>query len=839
MMNSSRKKLCLLFFLFFLSSAFVFNNKTKIFISNREYNDTLVFKNVLSSISNHSKNRDAQGRLAYFKGYVLIPTGRDSGKEGGGFNFFDLSNPEKPILVKSIYTEETNLMREPHQFSISKRNGRDYIAVQSIRGILVFDFTDTFNPILVAEMTLPDIVPESDYSAAVWGVFWSGDHIYACGRENGLYVINVSDIGKPVLVKQFYLSELANTNANSIYILGNTMYLTSDSKLTVGTLTTPTTLSLNSTIDYPSENYSANYANGRVFSLGKNGKIAVVNVSDPYNLKLEGETDKLGSRGGYASYQSGYLFAGMSSSVTKVNIKDLSDYKVYEPNIKYTDWDFLNPIGNLIHLGNDHNHGGSLLMHHDGKRDKTGPWVDVFYPENKSIVNRNIVLGFAFSELLDYESVHAKNIIIKEKFTEKIVKGMFSCQQGIVNFTPSSPLKSNTTYQVSVKNNTIKDMLGNTNERSYQYSFTTNEKLVQEPCKIVVDNFRVKKGKKIFLSVFDESKGAKWEWSFGDQTNGIGRYVKHAFDKAGHYNVVVKQKGSDCSCNQLVTVYESLQERKPIESKKIITFKDENNTRFNGHFFNKYKEHFVTVLPDHNKVEYFVVKRGEVFRSATRSKSYSGKKPTSLTQVNGLDPEKRYIWVVNEGDATITEFYFEKTPTKKRGEIIEKLKKSRSISLPKFSKPLAIVPSYSGKKVYVSLNAIGKIAVIDVDAGKVENLVSIGGSPGELALAVDDKTLYVAHLFQQNGKGIISKVNVLSLKEEDQLIIQKDPGPDLDEGGRGVANILTDVVISPSGSKLLVSSKKDNIERGTLRDGNPLNFKNTVRSIVSEIDIKS
>ena len=67
--------------------------------------------------------------------------------------------------------------------------------------------------------------------------------------------------------------------------------------------------------------------------------------------------------------------------------------------------------------------------------------------------------------------------------------------------------------------------------------------------------------------------------------------------------------------------------------------------------------------------------------------------------------------------------------------------------------------------------------------------------------------------------------------------LQHSEKPDNTLQGRGVPNYLGAAVISPDGASAWVPSKQDNIKRGTLRDGQNLDFQNTVRAISSRIDL--
>ena len=69
------------------------------------------------------------------------------------------------------------------------------------------------------------------------------------------------------------------------------------------------------------------------------------------------------------------------------------------------------------------------------------------------------------------------------------------------------------------------------------------------------------------------------------------------------------------------------------------------------------------------------------------------------------------------------------------------------------------------------------------------------------------------------------------------IVLRHSDKPDFENQGRGVPNYLGAVAISPDGRSAWVPSKQDNVKRGTRRDGQPLNFQNTVRAISSRIDL--
>jgi hypothetical protein len=109
-----------------------------------------------------------------------------------------------------------------------------------------------------------------------------------------------------------------------------------------------------------------------------------------------------------------------------------------------------------------------------------------------------------------------------------------------------------------------------------------------------------------------------------------------------------------------------------------------------------------------------------------------------------------------------------------------------------------------------------------------------------MALSADGSRLFVSRLISPDQQGEIWDVATAGTMRLTRTIpLAFDPGPDSDNSGRGVPNYLTGIAITPSpkGYRAWVVSKKDNIGRGVVRDGNDLTFENTVRTILSSIDV--
>src|SRR5215813_300420 len=119
---------------------------------------------VLSRLdSTHGDAPGFHGIALLHDGYLVIPRAGTC-CSGGGFNFYDISNPYAPALVKRI---DEPTQREGHATGSSYFNGRKYVVTLASNGVNFWDWTDVNNPTLARAMTLPGITP-SDYDTGAW-----------------------------------------------------------------------------------------------------------------------------------------------------------------------------------------------------------------------------------------------------------------------------------------------------------------------------------------------------------------------------------------------------------------------------------------------------------------------------------------------------------------------------------------------------------------------------------------------------------------------------------------------------------------------------------------------
>jgi DNA-binding beta-propeller fold protein YncE len=157
------------------------------------------------------------------------------------------------------------------------------------------------------------------------------------------------------------------------------------------------------------------------------------------------------------------------------------------------------------------------------------------------------------------------------------------------------------------------------------------------------------------------------------------------------------------------------------------------------------------------------------------------------------------------------------------------------------SAPYGLVFSPGGGTAWVTLQGSGELRRFDA-ATRLEtgNLV-LGPSPRAVAVSGDGARVLVTRFLSPAGHAEVWDVDAASLSLARTLRIPKlggDLNRDTTASGRGVANYLTGLAISPDGTGVRVASNKPNAERG-LVFAHDLDQDNTVRNLLSRLDLAS
>jgi YVTN family beta-propeller protein len=239
-----------------------------------------------------------------------------------------------------------------------------------------------------------------------------------------------------------------------------------------------------------------------------------------------------------------------------------------------------------------------------------------------------------------------------------------------------------------------------------------------------------------------------------------------------------------------------------------------------------------TVNPDEDSVTVFDPASG-----ARLAEVSVGRGPRTLA----LAPDGR-MWVVNRDDATIAVVG------------ATSLAVEATLPLPRASQPFGLVFAPDGQRAYVALEASGRVISIDAATGQPLAAVDVGLRPRHLSISGSGARLLVSrfvtpplpgeatasvepHAGGVEHGGEVVVVSPATMTVTSTLVLRHSDVPDASNRGRGVPNYLGAAAIAPDGHSAWVPSKQDNVARGRARDGQDLDFQNTVRAISSRLDL--
>lgn len=806
-------------------------------LSQQTYTEDELFS-VISHIGGDEGAPLSHGTLSMHNGYLAVVYALGSGDHDGGFAFFDISDPYNPRLVSRKDDDDTFELREAHGYGYTRLNGRDVVALQAIRGVQFWDWTDIHAPVRLSYLELPGIT-KSDYSSANWWIFWQAPYLYVGGTGNGIYIVDAHDPHAPVLVDRgeqpnpIPISETGGFRIGPIFAVGNLLVAAGNDVQGYATLeisdpVNPVLLAAESD-DAPS-NYSAFVNGGRIYGAGRFRKLYVHDISDPTHIAPLGSVENTGDKGGYLSFQDGFVHMGASTNYVKVDVRDGSNPTLAgwaTSGIEDADEDFATVLGNLVILSDDH-HNGSFLIPHESEPDRRGPAVNMVVPADGAVQQRSTTrIGLTFTDLIDLRSVDTSTLIVRPVGGDPL-PGRYSHQTNIVNFAPDEPLLPDTVYQVQVPAGGIRDVAGNPTETDFVSYFATGNTLSVPPtCRVhPPDPVPVGQGALLRGEVLTGDDDVRTSWDFGDGSApspwAEGVETTHVYAGAGHYTVqmTVRSNGLEGRCAGRLTVHHPLTAGAPAAASTIL--------------LDRRGDRVWNVNPDNNTVS--VVDSHALQKLAEYP---VGPHPTTLTQTGD-----HAIWVVNRDNATVSVLDpGEQQPVTATLSVDVVLPTDPfDVILPAASQPHGIVASPDGHAVYVTLQARNTLLRIDPDSRQIVDALDVGPTPRGLAVSADGSRVYVTRFISPDGVGEVVEVdtgagNGAGMHVVRRIPLHYDPGPDTESSGRGLPNALHSIAISPDGRMAWVPSKKDNTARGGARDGQPLSFESTVRTVVSQIDV--
>jgi DNA-binding beta-propeller fold protein YncE len=775
------------------------------------------------------------GFVSMHRGWLFMAFSHDGGGGNGtgGFAFFDVSNPRQPINTftthgKAAYTNSSSPnyagdIREAHAYSFSG----DILCIPTNRGqgtgLQFWDFSqiDLPNPapVRLSRISLPGLTG-GDYAPTPWWVFWQGGrYAYVAGTSGGIYIVDASNPSQPVLADRgpgmpnpIPISQTGGFNVNTIFAIGNLLVISASDAKGISTLDISDPLHpvlIQTRFDYE-VGYSMMVNGNRI--LAAHSPARIYDISNPANITLIGSGPAIAAKGGYGTFQDGIFHYGSSDRYVKLNIAQ-SPFTVMgtsTPAGTNADWDFGTALGNLILVGNDH--AGSVLVPHDRLPDTLGPEVNMVNPPadavSQAVTSR---VGITLSDQIDTRTINTTNFIVRP-LGGSAIPGRFSNQTGIVNFWPDTPFQANSTYEIHLPAGGIKDFAGNGLRQSFTSRFSTGAILGTDPIVLteipsspttpgVAGNFSANGS--------TESGTLLYSWEFGDGSAATSPSstpaISHSYSSPGHYSVKVVATNGTSTAQRVFThtVHWPLTTLAPVSSSPIAHDPSRNRV------WNVNPDtRSVTAIDGSNLSPLFEITVGNNPRSLARA------------------PDGNIFVAVKE-DAKLVSLHPD------TGAI------QQTVALPRGSRPAGVLFAPDGSAGFVTLEATGKLLRFNPASGAITGTLSVGPTPRGIAIDASSESLFVTRFISPDENGVITKIDLTTWTVSGTIPLAFDPGPDDEDAGRGVPNYVQSITISPDGRSARIPSKKDNIARGLQLDGLPLNFENTVRTIVSEIDLQS
>ncbi len=770
-------------------------------LEQRDFKEDALFS-PFATLESSVKDRLGHAAPLWFKGYLMMVEARDSGLGEGGIAAFDLRDPFSPRRVMSYFDDNTRGLYEGHNYGLIQHDGRDLVFLNAQKGMQVWDWTEPLKPEFVSAIDLPGLKIGA-YADTSWWLAMQFPYVYVAGTNTGIHIVKVDDPKNPVLVDTVPISKLGGFSIGTIYACGNLLVANSfdGPGIVVMDASDPEEPKVVKVLR-ESVGYSALFNGGYLYGIGERPKVWDLHQPSQTKLISKYEGPKLGSKGGYGVIQDGFLHQGVSNSYAKLDVTDPRRPKFVKGvtlKIPKQDFDGAHVLGNLVLMTCDHG-TGSKLVAHQAHPDRKGPEINYTNPANRATnVPLSSRIGLSLTDEIDHESL--KSIIVRELGGAEVA-GHWSLNNGLANFCPLSPLKASTSYEVLAEVGSVKDQLQNPIEERFLMSFSTGEVLSDFGLEVErLEPSLIGQGVK-FRAKCDGK--AQLSWDFGDGSPVVkassDMAVEHEFAEPGRYFVQARAVKGE----REATV--SVEHRVGLAPAKVAP------------------QHTGTIVSDEERKRIWVV--NEDNRSVAMIDSEAKK---LIREIRLLGKPRTLAQRGNSVAVTIDEPAQIMMLNARTGEI------GIRFLLPEGVRPYGVLFARDGSGLWVTTQATGQLLKIGFDG------VTIGShydGPGALRGIAQDPE---GNLWVTRYRALDGKSAVLKFSPEGELIkeveLANDPGPDDEDSGRGVPNLLSQVVISPDGGSAWIPSSKANLDRGLQRDGLALNFENTVRTIVSKVDL--
>ncbi len=788
----------------------------------------------------------ALSALMMHRGYLFAPLGADhgGGRGDGALAAYNISNPSSPLRIfdsrdfSTVFHDASSL----HYLGDSAETHSPIMAgnvmlISEIRvdsaGFSLLDVSNLYDedpatiPQIIGRYSFPNVTNPSNYDGYSFSPAMQGSrYVFAPTGSNGLHVVDTTNPASPVQLAYRNVSQLSNLTLRSGVTIGNLLVLSSstfptfDGKvllLDISDPANPTQIAapFNVRIGYQG------YVYGSRFFGAQDGALESYDFANPTNIVKTTYNVNAGNsltNPEYGFGKDGFAFIGHYPGATKWDLSQSPATlvsEVYPQNPAGTDYAFLTPLGNMVGVTSDHSTQKKINIGvHDTARDSLPPAVNFVLPANGAVnMNRKSRVGVCFTDFIEAGSLSTSTLMVRNAQSLAVVPGSYSHMMGIVNFAPDGLLEADATYEIILTANGVRDWAGNAVPNQQLVStFSTGQSISNYRMVVTTDSPR-EVGQTVSFSttnVGTPTGNLEHAWDFGDGTpltsfsNSLS--ASHTYSAPGNFTVTlhtrrIGQTGVTRS-TAVQVVHLPIPSTGPTRSSTIVC--DDQNSRI------------WNVNPDNNSVT-------AIQASAPYAKVLEvpvGQHPATLAIGPGGT-----IWVTNKRDSTISIL------NAASGAVIA------TVELPPGASPHGITMHSNLTTAYVALEDLGQVAEVDTSSRTVTRTVATGPKPRNLAYDPARGQLLVTRFVSPDDAGKITRIDAAAFTVAGVISLVPSMNQESSTNGRGLPNYLGALAISPDLSQATVPSKKDNIFRGSARDGLPLTFESTVRSIAMRIDL--
>nr|WP_226895418.1 discoidin domain-containing protein [Luteolibacter marinus] len=781
--------------------------------------------------------------VSMHRGYLMVPMGADhgGGLGAGCMTVFDVSDLTAPEEIFDSRDEPATYhtpgepdyfgdFAEMHHIStsgdlmlVSERHGSNGgFAILDLGPL--FDGAPATNPRILSRYIYPGGSPPSNYDGYSFAPAWQGSRfVFAPTGSGGLFVVDTSDPANPALLHHMARSELSNLTLRSATVIGNLLILNAAALETTFSamildVSDPADPKQISTFSGPL-GYQGFVYGGCFYGLGK--PLVRHDFSDPQNVVAttvaSGPDLDLLDRQEYGFGKDEHLYIGHYPGGTKWLLSgDTATFvnRVDSGVVPADDHAFITPLGNVLAITTDHNNPRKLTFGvHDANEDTVPPSPNFHSPPaNATNVNLRSRIGVCFTDFIDAASLTTETFRVRVVGDESSIPGTLSAKEGIVNFAPDDDLAPDTTYEVFLAAGGVSDFAGNAVQNDQViFRFATGQ-VVSDYSTTVMTADPSPVGSTVDLHLEVNNIGGQTiehSWDFGDGSAptafGAPVNISHTYSEPGNHVVTVRTRLAGqayaTASSGVQVIHRTIPAQGPVQS-STIAFDATNGMVW-------------TVNPDNGSVT--------GIRASDNVPVHEiavGSDPKALSI--GADGK---LWVTNKESAALSVI----DPV--AGAVVA------THPLPPGSAPHGIVAHPNQPRVYVSLEGLGEIVEIDTAGGAVLRTCAVGPWPRSLALDPNEGTLWVGRFISPEDAGKVTAVDLTNFTPATVVDLAHVLDPDTATGGMGLPNYLGALAISPDYSHLYVPAKKDNIFRGTRRNGENLTFEHAVRSMASSISL--